>query len=150
MNVIDLIESDHREVEALFVKFASTGDGAIANQICDAVELHANAEAIALYPVIATEVPNGAQMAGEGEDEHAEAQRLIALARATSDPAQLSAVLNELSTIIEEHVDVEETEVLPQARVILGPDRLHSVGVAFEAAKRTAHRASISPSALEA
>jgi hemerythrin superfamily protein len=150
MDVIDLIESDHREVEALFAKFAKTDDGAIAIQICDAIDRHAIAEAIAVYPVIAAEVPNGVQMAGEGEDEHAEARRLVDEVRRTSSSERRRDLMRELAMVVEEHVDVEETEVLPQAKVILGPDRLHSVGVAFEAAKRAARPESIYPFALDA
>jgi hemerythrin superfamily protein len=139
MDVTDLIESDHREVEELFAKFFSTGDASVAVQVCGAIERHAGAEASTIYPRIASEVPNGVQMAGEGEDEHAEAQRLIDEARATSDAARLVDLMRELALVVEEHVDVEETEVLPQARVIFGPDRLHSLGLAFTAAKQSVH-----------
>jgi Hemerythrin HHE cation binding domain len=144
MDVIDLIERDHREVEARFAEFADTGDTAIAIAICDAIDLHARAEAVAVYPVIAAEVPNGVQMAGEGDDEHADARRLTDEARSTTDADRLADLMSELAMVVEEHVDVEETEVLPQARVVLGPERLHSLGAEYEAAKRSIHASSAS------
>jgi hemerythrin-like domain-containing protein len=137
-DVVTLIERDHREVEELFAKFASTGDISVAREICDALDRHATGEERAVYPVVAAELPNGKQMAGEGEDEHAEARALVERLRVTEGAAPLAALVAELEMIVEEHVDVEETEVLPQVRAVLDPGRLESLSRDFQSAKRLA------------
>jgi hemerythrin-like domain-containing protein len=135
-DVVDLIERDHRELEELFAKFGSTGEKAIAIAICDSLDQHTAGEEAAVYPVVAAELPNGPQMAGEGEDEHAAANALIARIRAIIDPCdELDRLVTELALLVEEHVDTEETEVLPQVRAVFEPDRLESLGREFEAAK---------------
>ena len=137
-DVIDLIERDHREVEELFAKFNATGEVALAAAICDRLECHALAEEVALAPVVAAEVPNGRQMAGEDEDEHTEVLRLVARIRETPGPCdELARLVLELELLVEEHVDAEETEVLPQVRAVLDPAHLVAMGREFEDAKHS-------------
>ncbi len=135
-DVVELIERDHRDLEELFAKFSSTGDVSVAVAICDFLARHTAGEEAAVYPAVAAELPNGPQMAGEGEDEHAEADALIARIRAASGPCdELARLVTELELLVEEHVDAEETEVLPQVRAVFDPYRLESLGREFEAAK---------------
>jgi hemerythrin superfamily protein len=136
-DVVDLIERDHREVEELFAKFGATGDVAVAAEICDSLDRHRAGEEGAIYPAVAAELPNGRQMAGEGEDEHTEAYALIARIRDCTDPGrELADLMAELRLVVEEHVDAEETEVLPQVRAVLEPDRLEALAREYTAAKR--------------
>jgi hypothetical protein len=136
-DVVELIERDHRDLESRFARFRATGDAAIAIGICDSLDRHTVGEEVAIYPVVAAELPNGPQMAGEGEEEHTEAHALIARIRATPGPCdELARLVTELELIFEEHVDTEETEVLPQVRAVFDADRLASLGAEFEAAKR--------------
>jgi hemerythrin superfamily protein len=134
-DVIELIEHDHREVESLFAQFESTGDASVASKICDELDLHADAEEKAVYPVIAADVPNGEKMAREGEDEHKEARQLIGRIRQTTDPEHLAEVVGELKQAVEHHVKEEETEILPKTRDALGEARLAELGEEFDAAK---------------
>ncbi len=134
-DVIDLIEADHRDIEDLFTKFASTDEPSIALEICDRLDRHTAAEARTLSPVIAAEVPNGKQMAGEGEDEHTEARQLIGLVRESSGADDLNELMRALEEAVAQHVDSEETEVLPQARAVLEPEHLEALGRDFETAK---------------
>ena len=136
-DIVELIERDHREVEELFSKFNATGDTSMAVAICDSLDRHMAGEEAALYPVIAAELPIGREIAGEGQDEHAEAKALVARIRAVPGPCdELVRWVTELSLVVEEHVDVEETEVLPQVRAVFDPEGLESLGRQFEAADR--------------
>jgi hypothetical protein len=119
MDIVELVERDHREVEDLFAKFASTGDVEIVDAICDALDRHRIAEATVLDPVVDAELPNGRQMAGESEDEHAEVARLVDRIRQEGTADRRAALVRELEILVEEHVDAEESEVLPQVRVVL-------------------------------
>ncbi len=135
-DVVELIEHDHRDVEALFTQFESTRETALASKICDELDRHADAEERAVYPVIETEVPGGKKMVSEATDEHKEARQLIGRIRRTSDPGHLVDLVGELKQAIEHHVQEEETEVLPKARQALGAARLTELGEEFQAAKR--------------
>ncbi|HEY3725078.1 MAG TPA: hemerythrin domain-containing protein [Acidimicrobiia bacterium] len=133
MDIVELVERDHREVEELFAKFASTGDAELVDAICDALDRHRLAELRVLYPVVDAELPNGRQMAGESEDEHAEVARLIDRIRDERGTDCRAALVGELEVLVEEHVDAEETEVLPQVRVMLESPRRADLGRAFAA-----------------
>lgn len=133
--VIELIEQDHREVEALFTQFERNGDEAVATKICDELDRHASAEEKAVYPVIASEVPGGGKMAREGEDEHREARQLIGRIRQTSDKEHLAELVTELKEAIQHHVQEEESEILPKTREALDRVRLDQLGEEFQAAK---------------
>ena len=56
-DVTELIETDHREVEALFAQFKSSKDPKVAEKICEELDAHAAAEEQAVYPRFEEEVP---------------------------------------------------------------------------------------------
>ena len=134
-DVIELIEREHRQVEALFQNFRETGNSALVSNICDELDAHAAAEEQAFYPVVRDDVPSGKKLAGEAEDEHGEARQLIGRIRRTSDPDHVVELVNELEQVVSHHVDEEEQEMLPSARRSLGEDRLAAIGSAYESAK---------------
>ena len=134
-DVIELIEREHRQVEALFQNFRETGNSALVSNICDELDAHAAAEEEAFYPVVRDEVPSGKKLAREAEDEHGEARQLIGRIRRTSDPDHVVELVNELEEVVSHHVDEEEQEMLPSARRSLGDDRLAAIGSAYESAK---------------
>jgi hemerythrin superfamily protein len=134
-DVVDRIEHDHREVEGLFAEFDATGDAAIADKICDELAIHTAAEESAVYPVIATELSDGEEIAGEAEHEHDEARQLIGRIRNTRDPEHLADLMGQLKKAIQHHVHEEETEMLPKAREELPAAELEDLGEKFEDAK---------------
>jgi len=134
-DVIELIEREHRQVEALFQNFRETGNSALVSNICDELDAHAAAEEQAFYPVVRDDVPSGKKLAGEAEEEHGEARQLIGRIRRTSDPDHVVELVNELEQVVSHHVDEEEQEMLPSARRSLGEDRLAAIGSAYESAK---------------
>lgn len=134
-DVIELIEREHRQVEALFQNFRETGNSALVSNICDELDAHAAAEEQAFYPVVRDDVPSGKKLASEAEEEHGEARQLIGRIRRTSDPDHVVELVNELEQVVSHHVDEEEQEMLPSARRSLGEDRLAAIGSAYESAK---------------
>jgi hypothetical protein len=132
-DVVQKIEHDHREVEELFAEFEVSRDRAVALKICDELEIHAAAEEAEVYPVIAEAISD--DMVEHAEDEHAEAKSLIAQIRGTMDADQLYARVGELKEAVQEHVEEEETEMLPKARDELSAAELEDLGDRFEEAK---------------
>jgi hemerythrin superfamily protein len=134
-NVIELIEKDHREVEALFEKFEATGDRSVATQICEELDHHTAAEEKVVYPAIASDVSGGKKMVDEGVDEHKEARQLVGRIRQTSDHDHLVELVAELKQAVEHHVHEEESEILPKTGKALDARRLEQLGEEFQAAK---------------
>jgi hemerythrin-like domain-containing protein len=134
-DITQLIESDHREVEGLFMKFKEDGTKQIALQICEEIEAHASAEEAVFYPVVHDEVPDGAELADEGNEEHGEARQLIGRIKNTADDAHLAELVEQLEQAINHHVTEEESEMLPKARKSLNAQRLEALGKEFQDAK---------------
>jgi hemerythrin superfamily protein len=80
-DAIDLLESDHREVEALFEEFESSesqeGKRELAAQICEALTVHAEIEEEIFYPAF-IEATEEEDIHHEAVIEHLGAKRLIA------------------------------------------------------------------------
>jgi hemerythrin-like domain-containing protein len=137
-DVTQLIEQEHRQVEALFQDFKQNGDSALASKICDELDAHAAAEEETFYPVVRDNLPSGPKLASEAEDEHGEARQLIGRIRRTSDAEHLRELVIDLEQVVQHHVEEEEQEMLPQARSTLEEARLVEVGGEFESAKARA------------
>jgi len=137
-DVTQLIEQEHRQVEALFDSFRASGDHGVLTRLCDELDAHAAAEEEAFYPAVRDDVPSGKKLANEAKDEHGEARQLIGRIRRTSDPDHVVELVNELEQAVSHHVEEEEEEMLPLARRALGEDRLVAVGSAYESARAKA------------
>ena len=137
-DVVDRIEHDHREVEAMFSEFKDSPVKTKAIEICDELDKHTKAEDTAVYPVFGEELSNEKDKIREAGDEHQEARQLIGRIRNTDDVAHLTELMNELEHAIQHHVDEEETEMLPKARRELPAQELNDLGSKFEAAKEAA------------
>ncbi len=135
-DVIDKIEHDHREVEQLFDEFESSGDRAVVLKICEELEIHTAAEESAVYPVLAQEAGEEAEI-GDAEEEHDEARQLIDRIRQSDGKDELKDLVAQLKTAVEHHVHEEETDILPKARNELPEGELEDLGERFEQAKET-------------
>jgi hemerythrin superfamily protein len=134
-DVIKLIEQDHREVEGLFAQFKSSPSEDLAMQICNELDLHAEAEEKAFYPAVREEAPDGEKLIKEGLEEHSEAKQLIGRIKNTTDIGHLTELVTELEAAVNHHVQEEESEMLPKAREGLGDERLSELAQDFRAAK---------------
>jgi hemerythrin superfamily protein len=136
-DVTKLIETDHREVEALFSQYKEDGKKQTALKICEELDIHASAEELVFYPAVRDEVPDGQKLAQEGNEEHGEARQLIGRIKNTEDTSHLADLVNQLEEAISHHVSEEETEMLPKARDAMTAERLDELGSEFQAAKPT-------------
>ena len=134
-DVVKVVERDHRDIEEQLAKLAATLDVAVARQLCTDLDRHLGAAERVLYPVVATQLPNGKLLAGEGEDDHAEIRAVLDRLCTATGSERLPALVEELTAAVELHVDTEETEVLPQVRAVLEPVDVVELGRAFALAK---------------
>jgi hemerythrin superfamily protein len=122
-DAITLLESQHREVEAMFKKYEDLTDRAkaskkkIADQVCTALTLHAQIEEEIFYPATREASKETEDMVDEAVVEHASAKDLIAQILDMDPEDDLyDAKVKVLSEQIEHHVEEEEQEMFPKVR----------------------------------
>ncbi|MFB9245539.1 hemerythrin domain-containing protein [Massilia antarctica] len=131
-SVTDMIRFDHSHVLVTFHQYTSAARAsvkkALAETICDALEIHATLEEEVFYPVLRR--LNGAEpVIQKSEPEHDEMRRLIAELRATAPTDRRhDQLLHELMRDVMHHVADEETVLLPEAERMLDKDRLNELG----------------------
>jgi hemerythrin superfamily protein len=123
-DAIALLTADHKEVKALFTEYeklckAEAEDSekeAVAEQICEALKVHATIEEELLYPA-ARELLDEADLVDEAEVEHASAKDLIAqIEGMRADEDLYDAKVTVLGEYIEHHVKEEEKELFPKLK----------------------------------
>ena len=131
MNAIDMLKQDHRMVEELFEAIEESRDAGereqLFTELSDALAVHAALEENIFYPACKSEDTEDTLL--EALQEHLQAKRLLA-DLLDMDPMNevFMAKIKVLKEAIEHHVEEEESEVMPQARELLGDDMLMALG----------------------
>lgn len=131
-SITDMIRFDHSHVMVTFHQYTGTAKPAVkkalAETICDAVEIHATLEEEIFYPVVRGLAGNE-PVIRKSPQEHEEIKRLITELRAT-DAADMrhDSLMHELMRNIMHHVADEETVLLPEAERMLSKPRLDELG----------------------
>jgi len=118
MSAIDLLEQDHREVEAYFDEFEGLRDDeakdALARKICMALTVHTQIEEEVFYPQ-AREAIEDDDLLDEALVEHDGAKKLIAEIEEMEAGEELfDAKVKVLGEMIRHHVEEEEEELFPE------------------------------------
>jgi iron-sulfur cluster repair protein YtfE (RIC family) len=134
-SITDMIRFDHSHVLVTFHQYTSTTKEtvkkALADTICDALEIHATLEEEIFYPVLRRLNPTNAVMM-KSEPEHDEMRRMISELRATpASDSKHDTILHDLMRDVMHHVADEETVLLPEAERMLGKERLNELGAAM-------------------
>ena len=115
MGAIDLLESQHREVEKLFAAFEKASKAKrrdIFLQIADKMAVHATIEEKHFYPAANSEETE--DILAESVEEHLSVKRLIADLLEEEDDEVLEAKVTVIREQIEHHVEEEENELFPR------------------------------------
>lgn len=127
MKATDLLESQHRKVEALFQKLESDGfDAAILEELANSLAAHMAIEQDIFYLAI-KEVD--AELVNESYEEHSLAE--VALKRLLStepDDDAFDARVTALKELILHHVEEEEEELFPEVENVLSEETLSRLG----------------------
>ncbi|MEA2780434.1 MAG: hypothetical protein QOK29_1978 [Rhodospirillaceae bacterium] len=121
MDAVELLEQDHREVEALLQQYESAGDPStkedLAEEICEALTVHASIEEEIFYPAVAEKVEGAEDLVEEARKEHASVKQLINDIESTdAEGSELDSLLQELGANVKHHVEEEEQEMFPKVR----------------------------------
>ncbi|MES2898454.1 MAG: hemerythrin domain-containing protein [Pseudomonadota bacterium] len=131
-SITDMIRFDHSHVLVTFHQYTSTTrpsvKKALAETICDALEIHATLEEEIFYPAFRS-VDASDPVILKAEPEHMEMKRLIAELRVCdSASARHDQLIHELMRDVMHHVADEETVLLPQAERAMTATRLDELG----------------------
>lgn len=134
-SITDMIRFDHSHVMVTFHQYTRdkrpSVKKALAETICDALEIHATLEEEIFYPVMRPRAHDHKVM-DKSEPEHDEMRAVIAQIRA-ADPAsqRYDELVYQLMRDVVHHVADEETVLLPEAEETLSKDRLSELGTAM-------------------
>lgn len=117
-SAIELLEADHREVEALFDQYEELEDRPkrelLALKICLSLQVHAQIEEEIFYPAARKAITNS-ELIDEAIVEHAAAKQLIAEIETMEVGDTLrDAKVKVLGEQIAHHVEEEENELFPE------------------------------------
>ena len=115
----------------------SSRDRAVALKICEELEIHTAAEEMAVYPVIAAEAGEEAEIE-DAEEEHDEARDLIARIRQSDSDEELADLVGQLKTAVAASRARGRDRHPPRRRATRCPkSELEELGEAFEEAKES-------------
>jgi hemerythrin superfamily protein len=119
MDAVDLLESQHREVEALFEQLREAESarqrGELFAELADQLAAHAKIEETIFYPKVCDE--DTSELLHHAVEEHLSVKRVLAelLDMEPSDAAFMRKI-DELEELVRDHVEDEEMELFPQVR----------------------------------
>ena len=109
-NAIEMLITDHREVEQLFQRYEATRDPNVVQQICTELTVHAALEEKVVYPVLSADVARGPQMRQHAEHEHQEVKDAIfEIERLGYGAPGVEQYMRKIIGGVKEHVSEEES-----------------------------------------
>lgn len=135
MDAIELLEQQHREVEALFAEIEETDEPdeklELVQELADNLAAHATIEERIFYP--AAYAPGTKALLEEAVEEHLSAKRLLAdLVGMKPGDENFDAKIEVLKEQIEHHVEEEERELFREARARFDAATLDAMGAEME------------------
>jgi hemerythrin superfamily protein len=136
MNAIDLLESQHREVEDLFTridKAKATGTKEkLFEELADSLAVHAAIEEHQFYPAVKAKRTEDILL--ESLEEHLGIKRILAdLLDTPAEDETFDAKIKVLKEQVTHHVKEEETDLFPKSRKVLDSDELKALGAKMQA-----------------
>ena len=130
MTAVELLSSQHREVEKLFKEIESAENPedkeALFEDLADKLAIHAKIEEEFFYPAVQEKKTE--DMVLEAFVEHTSIKRLLAdLLEADASEATFDAQIKVLKEQIEHHVEEEEGELFPAAKKVLSQDEMAAI-----------------------
>jgi hypothetical protein len=146
-DVIDVLEQDHREVEAMFAELESLRGAAteeekerrkaVTEQVTIELVRHSVAEEVLVYPKVEEKV--SAEEAEHARKEHAEAEETLQrLEKLDADDPTFDDELATLMAEIRHHIEDEEGQMFAHMRQVIDADELQKLGERVEAFKKVA------------
>jgi acetyl esterase len=135
-----VIAEEHRVIMQLLESLATERHDRfpLAHRLIDELAAHTAAEQQVVYPALRDIVPGGVDLADRGQRDH-QAMRaaMVALERSHPGEAEFEAALDTLTAELQAHVPVEENEILPALKAVIGADKMEELGVIYVSVKES-------------
>ena len=120
-DAIALLKADHKDVKTMVEQFnksrSDSKKAALAQQICSALEVHAEIEEELFYPAAREALKKNGDLIDEAEVEHTSVKELIAKIKGGQPGDNLwEAEVKVLGEYVTHHVKEEEGEIFPKIR----------------------------------
>jgi hemerythrin superfamily protein len=131
MNAIDLLESQHREIDQLFSRIEKAKDSRVKRrafeELADQLAAHAAIEEHQFYPAVKARRTEDILL--ESLEEHLGIKRVLAdLLETRPADATFDAKLKVLKEQVQHHVGEEEGDLFPKVKKILDDEQLEALG----------------------
>src|SRR3989440_818546 len=137
MDAINLLKTDHRQVDKLFEQLEN-GDGnreRLFTELATELTVHAEIEEQLFYPAVKDAEPTR-DLVLESYEEHKQMKLVLSdLARADKKTPEWKAGLKVLMEDVQHHVGEEEKELFPKVSNLLSKPQLEELGTRMEALK---------------
>jgi hemerythrin superfamily protein len=142
-DVIDVLTTDHREVEELVREILAATDPGLrrdaAEQMIAELVRHAVAEEMFVYPAMRKHLPDGEQAVEHDIEEHKELESLMKeIEGADAAGPEFIQLVTRLQEVLADHVQDEEGEQFPLLRQHIPAAELTGLAEKVEAAKKVA------------
>jgi hemerythrin superfamily protein len=142
MNVVDLILTDHREIEQLLKSFESVPADGREDYFCHVVQelvRHEVAEEQVIYPALSKDAPGGKDQAAQRIAEQSKAERMLAdMEKLDKKSQDFAAKVIQLREAVLEHATAEESQAFPLLRQSEDSDKLEAMAGRYQSAKAAA------------
>jgi hemerythrin superfamily protein len=136
MNAIQLLKSQHREVDAIFSKLekaeGSDEKEELFTDVANKLAVHAAIEEHHFYPAVKAKRTEDILL--ESLEEHLGIKRVLAdLLNVDADDETFDAKIKVLKEQVEHHVEEEEGDLFPKVAKLMSKDELEAIGQAMTA-----------------
>jgi hemerythrin superfamily protein len=142
MNPIQLIKNDHRTVKSLFRKFERASQSSekqrIGQEIIEELSVHATVEEELVYPVLRADKRIEDAVLNAMEEHHAVKLTLRELDKMKATDERYDAKMHVVMESIENHIEVEETDLLPRLEKLLDTEQSNKLAQRIVAMKNLA------------
>lgn len=136
MNIAEILQMDHRKVDALFMEIEKTDDPQklqeFFGQLYKDLTVHAEAEEEVVYPAVRSYYSNTQELYSE----QAQMKEMLADIKSTStSSSEFKAKINNLKNAVQDHVRQEENDLFPYIRRNLSEAQMEEMSNQFKASK---------------
>ena len=140
MDVLDLIKTEHRQIETLFSEIESADNPhklyECFNQLFDGLNLYAKVEEQTLYPAIRRHCQDTQELVDAAQQDHHKAKQILEeLEYLSPTSREFQQKIAELKDVIQHHVQKEENEVFDKVREWMSQEEREQLGSEFKAVK---------------
>jgi len=139
MDLWQAITDDHRKVEDIFEKL-DEGNGdreELIVQLRRELEAHTQGEEKAVYPELG-KIGELKDLVDHSIEEHGEVRQLLQRLEEAEDDEEISDILDELQSAVQDHVEEEEEQLIPIAQKEIANDKAETMLRDFQSAKKAA------------